>query len=133
MKHARNLLAALVAAVVLAAVVASASSPPVEAATCTVAGKIPVISQQGFLSAHYGVNCTDGQSWTVDATVQALVSGSWQRAANTNVSTVSSSGDATVTAPVESGQWACVAGRSYRTHAVLRMGNSDNSAATTLC
>ena len=103
------------------------------ATACTVAGKIPVRSAQGFLSAHYGVNCAGSQAWTVDATVQALVSGAWQRAANTDVSTVSSAGDATVTAPVESGQWACVSGRSYRTHAVLRNGNSDNSAATTLC
>lgn len=126
----RLLLLATLTAAILATVVAA----PVQATIgCTAAGKTPVFNSQGFLSAHYAVNCTNGQSWTGDATVQALIGSTWERAANTGVATTSSSGDATVTAPVETGAWACVTGRSYRTHVVLRNGNTDNSGATTLC
>lgn len=103
------------------------------AATCTVAGKTPLVNSQGHLNTHFAVNCTDTQSWTVDATVQAFVSGSWVRAATTDVATVTHSGDATVSAEVDTGAWACVSGRLYRSHAVLRGGNTDNSSAITLC
>ena len=127
----RLLLGAVLAAAATAPLTLAVA--PASAATCTVAGKLPVINAQGHLNTHYGVNCTGDQAWTVDATVQALVNGSWVRAANTNEVTTNYHGDATISAEVETGQWSCVPGRSYRSHAVLIGGNTDNSAATTLC
>lgn len=124
------LAAATAAAVATPLTLAPAASAAID---CTVTGKIPEITQQGFLAAHYSVNCTNGQSWTVYATVQADISGTWQRALNTNEVTFNGSGDETVVDPVESGAWACTPGRLYRTHAVLGNGNTDNSSAITLC
>lgn len=127
-------------AVITAAVVATlcglliAPAPQARAASpCWVTGKVPVVNSQGHLNTHFAVSCPDGASWTVDATVQALVNGSWQRAGNTFVATVANHGDLTVSAEVDTGAWACASGRLYRSHAVLRNGNSDNSASITLC
>jgi len=122
------LLAALAAAAVL-----GTASPSDAAIGCTVAGKIPVVNSQGHLNTHFAVNCTNGQAWTVFATVQADVNGTWGRAANTNEITVANSGDKEVEAEVETGQWSCTPGRLYRSHAVLENGNTDNSSPVTLC
>jgi hypothetical protein len=128
----RAICTTLIAAIACAAFLGTAA-PSSAAIACTATGKIPVVNSQGHLNTHFAVNCTSGQSWTVFGTVQAFVSGSWQRAGNTDEITVSLSGDKTVSAEVESGQWSCTPGRLYRSHAVLQNGNTDNSSAITLC
>lgn len=127
----RAICTTLIAAIACAAFLGT--TPSSAAIACTATGKIPVVNGQGHLNTHFAVNCTNGQSWTVFGTVQAFVSGSWQRAGNTSEITVNGSGDQTVTAEVESGQWSCAPGRLYRSHAVLQNGNTDNSSAITLC
>ena len=128
----RRLLLATAAVAAVAAPL-TVASPASAAIACTVTGKIPVINSQGHLNTHFAVNCTGDQSWTVFATVQADVNGTWQRAQDTNEVTVPYHGDATISAEVETGAWACAPGRLYRSHAVLENGNTDNSSAVTLC